>query len=215
MKGYTTSRPGAYDSDPDEEFLVKHDAQIRAEAWKALPFALYSEDVYDLEVDDLAQTIRIKLWASRQKRAITCPKAYIRTISRTAAVDSVRRHKPSASLSGNTDEDPGPGDLLVAQGEGLQDPSYEIEADKIDPDLLTKLAKAILALPPRQRQAMLYALKDRKDDALPLINFLKAYMVDIEAMEWPEDKREVQLLRASLSIARKKLQSLLIEFMAA
>jgi hypothetical protein len=107
------------------------------------------------------------------------------------------------------DEELGLDDLLVARSEGLQDPSWEFEAGKIDSNLLRKLTKAILALPPRQRQAILCALKEHKDDALPLINILKAHSIDIEAVDWPEEPREVQQLRASLWIARKKLQGLL------
>ena len=117
-------------------------------------------------------------------------------------------------MSGSADEELDLGDTLVARCEGFQDPSYGIEVGKIDPELLTRLAKAILALPPRQRQAMLCALKDRKDDALPLINTLKVYSIDIEAMDWLEEQHEVQQLKASLSIARKKLQGLLVECMA-
>lgn len=215
MNDYTTFGPSAHDSDPDEEFLVEHDSQIQAEAWKSLPFALYSKDVYDLEADDLAQTIRIKLWTSHQKHPITYPKAYIRTIAHTTSVDLARRHRPTVSLSASIDEESAPNDFLVARGEGFQDPSYEIEADKIDPDLLISLADAILALPPRQRQAMLFALNDHKDDALPLINILNASIRDSEPVAWPEEKREVQQLRSSLSIARKKLQNLLTEFIAA
>jgi DNA-directed RNA polymerase specialized sigma24 family protein len=213
MKDQIPLNPGPYDSDPDDEFLVKHDACIQAEARKAVPSDLFPEDVLHLETDELAQNIRIKLWASRQKRSITYPKAYIRVIAHTAAVDMVRSHRSNVSLSGDVDGEPYLCDLLVARNEGFQDPAYEIEVRGIDPDLLTKLAKAILALPPQQRQAMLFALKNRRYDAFPLINALKAYGVDIEAEDWPEEEHEVQLLRASLAVARKKLQWILAEFM--
>jgi len=168
--------------------------------------------VLGLETDELAQNIRIKLWISRLKRPIIHPKVYIRTIAHTAAVDMVRRHRPSVSLSNDADGEIALGDLLVAQNEGYQDPAYEIEFGEIDRDLLTKLVEAILALPPRQRQAMLYALKDSKEDALPLINALKAHGIDIETMDWPEEERELYLLKASLSVVRKKLKWLLAEF---
>ncbi len=213
MKDYTPFGSGAYDNDPVEEFLVEQDWHIQAEARKAVPSNLFSEEVLDLETDELIQNIRIKLWVARQGRSIIHPKAYIRTIAYTAAIDMIRRHRSTVSLFVDTDGEPGPGDLLVAHGEGFKDPAHEIESGEIDTDFLAKLVEAILALPPRQRQALLYALKDRKDDALPLINALKARKVDIEAMDWPEEEHEVHLLRASLAVARKRLQWLLSEFM--
>jgi DNA-directed RNA polymerase specialized sigma24 family protein len=213
MKVQTLSGPGAYDSDSGDEFLAAHDVRIQSEARRAIPLGFFSEDVIDLEVDDLAQNIRIKLWASYQQRPITHPGGYIRTIAHTTAIDMVRRHRPTVSLFEDADGELCPGDRLAAQNEGFQDPAYEIELGEIDTDFLTKLMTAILALPPRQKQAMLYALKDCRDYALPLINALKVYGIDIEAMDWPDEPGEVQLLKASLPFARKKLRWILAEFM--
>lgn len=199
-------RLSAYDNDPDTEFLEQHDACIRAEAQKVFTIGIFAEDVFDLENDELSQSIRIKLWKSRQKRFITNPRAYIRTIAHTTAIDMIRRHKPTVSLSNDENGESDLGDRLTAQNEGLQDPAYEIELGEIDPGFLTKLVDAILSLPPRQRQAVLYALKDHQDDALPLIKALKAQGVDIEALDEPKVERERRLLKVSLSLARKKLQ---------
>lgn len=213
MKDYRPSGPGAYDSDADDQFLVAHNAHIQFEARRAIPMDLFSGDVLDLEADELAQNIRIKLWTSHQKHPITYPGAYIRTIARTTAIDMVRRYRPTVSLFEDTDGELCLGDRLAAQNEGFQDPATEIELGEIDTDFLTKLMRAILALPPRQKQAMLYALKDCKEDALPLINALKVYGIDIEVMDWPDEPNELHLLKASLTVARKKLQWLLAEFM--
>jgi len=213
MKDHSPSSPGAYDSDSEDEFLLANDAHIRSEARRAMPSGLFHAAVLDLETDDFAQELRIKLWASHQKRCITHPKAYIKTIAYTTAIDLVRHHKPTVSLFDDTGEEPGPGDFLVAQSEGLQDPLYEIESGEIDPHLLKKLTVAILALPARQKQAVLYALTVHKYDALPLLCALKAQGTDIEAGDWLEDEREVHLLNASLMVARKKLKYLLAEFM--
>jgi Sigma-70 region 2 len=213
MNDHTPSGPGAYDSDAGDEFLVAQNAHIQFEARRAIPLDLFSGDVLDLEADELAQTIRIKLWTSHQKHPITHPRAFIRTIAYTTAIDMVRRHRPTVSLFGDADGELCLGDRLVAQNEGFQDPANEIELGEIDTSFLTKLMRAILALPPRQKQATLYALKDCKEDALPLINALKVYGIDIEAMDWPDEPGEVHLLRASLTVARKKLRWLLAEFM--
>jgi DNA-directed RNA polymerase specialized sigma24 family protein len=213
MKDQTLVGPGAYDSDSDDEFLAAYDAHIRFEARRALPLDLFPGDVLDLEADELAQHIRIKLWTSHQKRPITHPRPYIRMIAHTAAIDMVRRHRPTISLYGDEDGELCLGDRLVAQNEGFQDPANEIESGEVDTNFLTKLMKEILTLPPRQKQAMLYVLKDCKDDALPLIHALKVYGIDIEAIDLPDEPGEVQLLKASLTFARKKLHWLLAEFM--
>jgi DNA-directed RNA polymerase specialized sigma24 family protein len=213
MKAQALSDPETYNRDSDDEFLAAHDVHIQTEAYRAIPSGLLSGDVINLEADELAQNIRIKLWISHQRYPIIHPRAYIRTIARTTVIDMVRRHRPTVSLFGDADEELCPDDLLVAQNEGFQDPAYEIELGEVDTDFLTKLMTAILALPPRQKQAMLYALKERKDDALPLIYALKVSGIDIEAMDWPGESDEVQLLKASLVVARKKLQWLLTEFM--
>lgn len=212
MKDHTPLGSGTCVSDPDEEFLVEYDAQILAETRKAFPLALFSEDVLDLEVDELAQNIRVKLWIARQKRSITHPKAYIRAIAHTTAIDMVRRYRPDVSLSGDADGELCPCDFLVAQNEGFRDPAYEIELREIDPDLLTNLVEAILTLPPRQRQAMFSVLREHRDDVLPLINAFKAREIDVEEIISPDETCEKYLLKASLSVARKKLQWLLKRF---
>ncbi len=193
MKDQTLPGPGAYDSDSDDEFLAAHDVHIRYEARRAIPLDLFSRDVLDLEADELAQKIRIKLWASHQKYPIIHPGAYIRTIARTTAIDMVRRHRPTVSLFGDADGELCFGDHIPAQNEGFQDPADEIELGEVDTDFLTMLMKAILAL--------------------PLIDALKVYGIDIEAMDLPDEPGEVRLLKASLTVARKKLRWLLAEFM--
>jgi DNA-directed RNA polymerase specialized sigma24 family protein len=213
MHNHNPSGPGAYDSDPEEEFLRAFDARIQSEARRVIPSELFSTDVLDLEVEDLAQEIRIKLWTSHRKRPITHPKSYIGAIARTTAVDLVRGHRPAIPLLGDTDDEPGPGDFLVAQSEGCRDPHFEFELREIDSTLLKILAEAILALPPRQQRSILLALKEHKDDTLPLLNLLKSQGIDIQSVEWPEEEYEIHLLKASLAVARKKLRYLLAEFM--
>ncbi len=206
MNDLTLVGPSAYDSDPNDEFLAEYDVCIRSAAWKVIASGLCSEDVLDLEVDELSQRIRIKLWESRQKRSITNPAAYIKMIAYTTAIDMIRHHRPIISLFSEEIGDLTLSDQLVAQNEGLQDPAYEIELGEIDPGFMKKLVDAILSLPSRQRQAVLYTLKNRQDDILPLIKAFRAQGIDIEALNQPEEERESYLLKASLSIARKKLR---------
>src|SRR5438105_13513213 len=115
MKDHVPLGLGAYDSDTCEKLLAEHDEHIQAEARKLVPLNLFSEDVLDLEIDELAQNIRIKLWASYLKRSVTHPRAYIRAIAHTTAVDMVRHHRSNVSLSGDAYEESS--DLLVARSE--------------------------------------------------------------------------------------------------
>lgn len=215
MKDHIPLGLGAYDSDPDDEFLVEHDSYIRGEARKVFPSRLFPEGVFELEVNELTQTIRIKLWKARQKSTISNPRAYIRKVAHTAVVDTVRRHKPTVSLSTVMNGETSPGDFQLAQHEGfIQDPAYEIELGEIDPALLTKLVDVILGLPSRQKQAVLCSISEHQDDVPSLVNAFKSRGINIEAINWPEEEHEVHLLKASLSPARKKLWWLLKELMA-
>ena len=202
--------PGAYDSDPDEEFLVKHDADIRAEAWRIFLSGRFPVDTFDFDLNELTQTMRIRLWKACQKQVIDNPRAYIRKIASTAAVDLVRHHKPSVYLSAALNGEPGPDNSRLAQtGILLQDPAHEIELEEIESTLLSKLVEPILGLPPRQKQAMLCSLKEHQNDVPALIQALKDKGIDFETLYWPEEEHEKRLLKASLSVARKKLRGLL------
>ncbi len=213
MGKFATLDPNACNNDLDNEFLIQYDECIRTIARKAIPRGIFSEDVLDLEIDNLAQCIRIKLWESRQKRFIVNPKAYIRTIARTKVIDLVRCHRETISLF--TEENGGPNlsDLLAAQNEGFRDPAYEIEREEISIGSLAKLVDAILALPSRQRHAILYSLKMSSDEVPLVINALKARGVDVVAID-PLDKKSEGLLKASLFVTRKKLQWLREEFIS-
>ena len=65
------------------------------------------------------------------------------------------------------------------------------------------------SLPPRQQQAMICSLEDKLDDASTLTQAFKKFGINAEAARWPSKKFEVQSYRASLTIARKKLQTII------
>lgn len=104
------------------------------------------------------------------------------------------------------------GTTLVASAEGMRDPAYEYEQKERmieQTERITRIALIILTLPPVQRLAVIYLLKDISDEVWPLVKVLKAHDIDIEAMDWPEDKIDISKVRASLYYARKKLRNLL------
>ena len=113
-----------------------------------------------------------------------------------------RRQKPYLSLS--IDEEPTHNEVVIA-ARHMADPA-ETMAQQIDAaTCLKRMIQAVLALPPRQQNAMICSLKERVDDLRQLIEAFKVYKMDIQAIQWPAGKAEKQLLHASLVPAKKTL----------
>ena len=209
MKRFNLQGPSAYDSDSDmDELLEQYDLYIKALAQAKIPRNIVRPEMLMDEIDELAQHVRIKLWQALQKRRVSSLRTYIQCIVYTEVIDMIRRHRSTISLPLNEEGELDQGDLLYPQGEGMQDPGNEFEqAEELD-DCLQDISAAIIQLPPRQQYAMICLLKEQIDHALPIMDALKDRLTDIDAVNWPEEEDEKQRLRASLSIARKKLQSL-------
>lgn len=199
----------AYDSDFDaNELLERLDTYITTLARTKVPRNVVRFGTLADEIEELAQKIRIKLWRALQRQRIINPEAYISHIVYTEAIDLVRQRKSTLStrpLLADEDSDSFEGKVI---GEGLQGPEFEIEQVEAFEEYMTETVEAVLKLPPRQQYAMICSLKDKLDDVLPFIDALRNHNIDVEAINWPEEKKELQRLRASLSIARKKLYSL-------
>ena len=202
--------PFVYDSDPDvDEILEQYDAYIRDLVRKKVPRNIVPPEKLRDEIEELAQRVRIKLWHVLQKKHIANFETYISLIVLSEVIDMVRRYRPILALPINEDGELYQGNIIATPGEGMQDPAYEIEQTEVLNDFTRETTEALLKLPPRQQYAMICALKDRLDDVLPLIDRLRSYVIDIDEIHWPEEKDELQRLRASLAVARKKLRSLL------
>lgn len=201
--------PSAYDSDSDLNALLKqYDTYITMLAQARVPRNIVRPEMLADEIEDLAQKVRVKLWLALRKRSIRNLKAYIQCIVYSEVVDMVRRHLPTISLPLDEDGELCQEDLIFAPGQGTQDPGIEVErAEELDSSI-QGLSEGIVQLPPRQQYAMICSLNEQIDDALPIIDTLKNQLTNVDAVNWPEEKNELQNLRSSLSIARKKLQSL-------
>jgi len=149
---------------------------------------------YALDVDELTQRARIKLWKILEKKEITHLYIYVRRIVYSEFIDMKRQQKPVWRLSEESD-----------QLEGAADPAYEFLQKSESAFFLHSIAHMVLALPPRQRESMLCLLHEYIDDAAQLRAVFCAYHVDLETACWPVDKKEKRLLVASLSVARHKL----------
>jgi len=205
----TTSSSPACEHDSEAEFLAQHDEYIKMLVWKKVQRA--SSWISDLETDELAQRVRIKLWQALQKGTISNPRAYIRCVVDTVTVDMMRHYKLVLSLVIDEEGESYHGNLLITPGKGMQDPADELVWKEGETEVLKKFIAAIIMLPPRQRYAVVCALKDNFDDIHSLVSAFKDFGIDIEPIQSPTERDDIQRLRASLSISRKKLRPLLMK----
>ena len=196
---------GEYDSNEINAILRQNDDYIVALAREKVPRHIVSPEMLDLEIHELAQRSRIKLWRALQKNRITNIKPYIKCIVRSESVDMVRRYKPHLPLPVDEDGELFQGNALLAPGEGMQDPLYELEQKEMAEEYITQAVDVLRSFPPCQRQVMICSLKDQVDDVSTLTKAFKKFEIDV--VSWPSEKEEVIKLKASLSAARKKLRS--------
>ena len=180
------------------ELLEKLDKYIVNLARKRIPRYTVRPGEHELEIDELAQQTRVKLWMALCKSDIANPAGYAGSIVYTEAVNMQRRFKSMDTVSQRVGEQ--------LRTHEMQDPTLDIEQCESMKACVAKAAQAIRALPPCQRQAMICALKDARDDTSPLLAALQTLGIDVESIRWPEDKVAVQRMRASLTVSRKKLR---------
>ena len=193
----------------EDAFLMRYDMYIRFLVMKRFPHHLFQKEVLDMEIDELVQTTRIKLWHVIEKQPITNPNALIMRIVHSVIVDMVRRYKPSYPLLMDGDSEPHQEHLSMFSDEGLQDPARKFEQKEIDLERVMLIVQAIRCLPPHQRNSVACLLNDQIDDIRPFITIFKDFDIDIEATHWPCDRAELRSLKTSLSVSRKKLRFLL------
>jgi len=199
-----------HNSDVDE-ILEHYDSFIRMLARKNIPHIITSADVIDLDIDELTQITRFKLWLALQKQNIRNINAYIRRIVHNEAINMVRQHKPVVPLITDDEGEPYLGHMMIASCQVIQDPAETIEQEEMLSSYSSKLVENVLELPPQQQQAMICALKDQIADILPLVDMFLPYGIDVESIHRPETEKELQSMRASLSVARRKLRASKIE----
>lgn len=190
-----------------DEILIQYDGFIRTLARKYIPRTITSAEVLDLDIDELVQIARIKLWFALQKQEIRHMKAFIRRIVHNEAINMVRQHKPVVSLITNEEGELYQAHVLIASSQEIQDSAEEIEQDEMLQNYSSKLTEYVPKLPPQQQRAMICTLKDQIADILPLVDLFLQVNIDIESMHWSENADELQSERSSLSVARKKMRT--------
>jgi len=88
----------------------------------------------------------------------------------------------------------------------LQDPALEIEQEETMDGYAKDIVEFILLLPPCQQRAMICSLKDSIRYHVLGLQTAQGSCDGIREVNWPEKKEELQSLRTSLSLARKKLR---------
>ena len=210
MQLFNPIGPSPYDSDSDvEEILKKYDFYIRSLARQAVlrSFPVH-QDVLDLEIDEVAQSSRIKLWRQLQKQPITHLRAYIRCLVHNESVNLIRQVRPSLYQALPIDEDGEiqEGNLVVIPGAELGDPETILEEKEAVEELLSELVDVVSELRPRQMHSTICTLKDRVDDLFQFVDALKEKGIESE-LQWPFGTIERQRLQASYSPAKRKVAS--------
>ena len=164
------------------------------------------QEVIDLEIDELIQRVRIKLWRALERGNVRSPYSYIQRIITTEFIDMWRRNKFLVSLPNEEDESYGAIENLISGSTYNTDPAEEVIEQMESNERLQKTIQQVLELPPRQQLAMICSLRERVDDLTQLIDTFKAYSKDIEVLDWPEEQAEKHLLKASIPVARQTLR---------
>jgi DNA-directed RNA polymerase specialized sigma24 family protein len=188
-----------------EEILMQYDGFIIAVVREhiGLDPTLIRAAVRDLEIDELVQLVRIKLWHALERKEILYPKAYIRRIVYSEIVDMTRRQKrPVQPLPEDEEGEIYSGKLLVSPGEGMADPAEVVEQWEEVRGRMKEVVGVVLQLPARQRHAMICTLRDRVDDPQLLVDAFKQNKCEMQQWQWPQMRKEKILLQASLSYAR-------------
>ncbi len=190
--------------------LEQMDGYLHSLAWHVVPRQALAVETVDLDVEEIVQNTRIKLWqALKREQQIVNIRAYARTIVRNESINMARARKRLEPLQ--TDEQ---GELNGeyhpffdnVDDESVQDPACVLEQAELLAEVTARAARAILQLPPRQRLAVTCALHERIDDVRPLSTLLQAHHIDVAATSWPEDRVEEHRLKSLLSISRGKLR---------
>lgn len=189
-----------------EEFLSVYDAYIQQRARWQFPRGFVSVEILDLEMDELVQETRIKLWKILQKQKIVHARLYIRLVVRCLIVNMLRRPRHTVPLSFDEDEENIVWSNLVEASWLVPDLADEYEGYDLIVDILEQTVEQVVTFPPRQKLALLCLLKEHFAGESYLVQILESQGLDVEMIFWPEDKGEKQRLKASLPSARKRLK---------
>src|SRR6266571_1620193 len=112
-----------------EKALLQYDSYIVMQV-KTIVRRNFSNMVHpellDLEIDEIIQLTRIRLWHALENGPITNYRGYIQKIIKSVLIDRNRQLKPLLPLPTNQDGELNQGSLVINPGEGMGDPEQEI-----------------------------------------------------------------------------------------
>lgn len=199
------------DDNAINEILEQYNSYLFALVKKSIPQRFSNPDTFDLDIDEFAQTVRIKLWQALKRRPISHITAYIRCIIHTETVNLLRQHASICYPLPMTDEgELYQGNVLMTLSEGMHDPLYEVEQEEVITKYITSTVDAVVNFPQVQRKAMICYLKDKLENVIQLTDAFREHEITIEEEHWPDQKSNLRSYRSSISVAKGKLRTLLI-----
>lgn len=194
--------------------LEQYDTYIIALSYKKVSSRSAAFHSLMCDGDELAQRVRLKLWHALEKRQILNYRTYIRQVVQNEFIDMIRGRKWTYPLPLDKEgELPTDGTLNPFLLSSEKEPSTIIIQKEMFTEHLTKIAQAIIALPPQQKKVMMCLLRDEVDDLHQLCTVFRKQTLSLEKVEWPIERQERRRLKASLSQARQKLHTLKEEFL--
>lgn len=157
-------------------------------------------------IKDVSQNTWLKLLSTANSSAIEIisPRGYISVVAHSESIDEIRRRKRKHTFPLPVGEDGEmlQGNILLTTCQGMRDPATEYELK----EFITEIIEAVVQLPPKQRYAVICALKDEVEHTFPLAEVFRAQGIDIDSIHWPREPKELQRVRSLLSVARKTLR---------
>lgn len=179
---------------------------ILALAWRMFPRYLFPPELWQDEVYELVQRASIKYWRNARKASIPYPRAYLRQTMFTLVADLVKECRHLADLPLDDYGEIDPGTVQIETSSSLLDPANVFSQQQAYSECLLKLTADVMNLPAGQARSMICHLKDTVDDLQALDAAFKLHGVDIDQVNWPTNKRELQSSRTLLNLAKKKLR---------
>ena len=201
-------RSAAQHATSEDAIIQEYDGYIRTLAYQFFPRQVTHADVLDLEIDELIQTVRIKLWEANKRQKINNYKAYIRSIVHNEAVNYTRRAKFHQFLETDEEGEPYSGNVLLSYDEGTLDPLDILVERETVSEYIQQAVDAVVDLPPLQQKAILCVFKERIDYLRELLDALRTHHIDLKQPGWSGGKKALHSMRVSASLAKKKLKAL-------
>jgi RNA polymerase sigma factor (sigma-70 family) len=204
-----------------ETFLIQMDPYIIRAVTRGIRGNLLRihPALVDLEINEVAQRIRIKFWGAWQKRHIKTPTAYLKRIIHNEIIEFARTYQPTIPLPLDKYGELYQGEMILAYNsqksvsgsleEALFSTYWAEQEQRLTEKNIRTIVKIMLFFPEQQRYALLYKLNLVKDDIFYLKTVLQDLDVDLQQIPWPQTPQEKKRMGASYLVAKRTLATIL------